>query len=103
MKGYQVRGEGLCFQPGAQKSQFKLWRTTFDDKFYIEFWDGCGDGGGRGGRDARPEGVGGAERSNDDWRVGTERNSNIEWLINKYFGNIEGADRTAEPRPDQIS
>ncbi len=31
MKGYQVRGEGLCFQPGAQKSQFKLWRTTFDD------------------------------------------------------------------------
>jgi hypothetical protein len=46
VKGNQIRGRGLCFQPGAQKSQFNLWRTTFDF-FYSEFWDGCGGGGGR--------------------------------------------------------
>jgi len=101
VKGYQVRGEGLCFRPGAQKSQYKLWRTTFDNSFALNFEMGVGTGAGvEGGTHARG---GGARRSNDDWREGTERSSNIEWLKSKYFGNIEGADRTAEPRPDQNS
>ena len=45
-KGNQIRGRGLCFQPGAQKSQFKLWRTTFDDSFTVSFEMGVGTGAG---------------------------------------------------------
>jgi len=52
VKGDQIRGGGLCFQSGAQRSQYRLDCTTFE--YICNNWrDGRGDGGGRGGRDPR--------------------------------------------------
>ena len=59
MKSNQVRGKGLCFQPGAQKSQFKLWRTTFDDSFTVSFAMGVGTGAGEEGGTHAQRGEGG--------------------------------------------
>ncbi len=64
VKGNQIRGRGLCFQPGAQKSQLKLWRTTFDFFFTVSFEMGVGTG--RAGRAGRTPRGGGAKRSDND-------------------------------------
>ena len=45
MKGDQIRGRGLCFQFGAQRSQYRLECTTFD-YVYSNCRNGCRDGGG---------------------------------------------------------
>jgi hypothetical protein len=53
-KGNRIRGKGLCFQPGAPNlsSDSGARLLLFLQKVII----GCGDGGGRGARDARTGG-----------------------------------------------
>jgi hypothetical protein len=74
VKGYQVRGEGLCFRPGAQKSQYKLWRTTFDNSFALNFEMGVGTGAGvEGGTHARRGGGSEAQQRRLTGRHRTEQ------------------------------